>query len=437
MQPVFVDLETTGLDPRNDRITEIGIIRNGEEWSTLVNPGKKKVSKVKLASIGVESLASSPTFQDIAEEVFSRLQGDTLVAHNGHFDLRFLQAEFERAGIEFNPDMVCSVAVSRALYPTAQGHDLDDLITRHVLPREQRHRALPDARALQRFWAVASAEHGGERMEGELRRLLTGPMLPEHLDSRLVAKLPDKPGIYLLRDANGDALAVGKAPNIRSKVMAYLRRDRISNKALSISHRIADIDWRESSGPLGAHFHLRSLQAISSKEKNERLYSWKLLPDQQPCIVLREINHQPLESDLYGLYPTERKAHNALQALASQLGLTESWLHVTGSSGAACMDIEALAKLTAALSPLKLPPWDFGGPVGIREKNELHIISDWRYLGSARTESEAHAILENRLPGIDGKLLPFIVKLLRRLPQKKLFRFEQDLFSRRPAASLY
>lgn len=439
MQPVFVDLETTGLDPRRDRITEIGIICGDEEWSTLVNPGKKRISKAKLASIGVESLAGSPAFQDIADEVLARLQrGGTLVAHNAHFDLRFLQAEFERAGIEFNPDMGCSVALSRALYPTSQGHDLDDLITRHVLPIEQRHRALPDARAVRRFWDAATAEHGAERLELEFKRLITGPMLPEHLDPRLVAKLPDKPGIYLLRTRDGETLAIGKAANIRAKVMAYLRRDRISSRALSISHRIADIDWRETSGPVGAHFHLRTLQNIGDKARTgERLYSWKLVPCQQPCIVLREINTQPLEPDLYGLYPTERKAHNVLQALASQLGITEAWLHVPEDCGAACMDIDALAKLTAAMSPLKLPSWDFAGPVGIREKNELHIVSDWRYLGSARTESEAHTILENGLPEMDGKLLPFIAKLLRRLPQKKLFRFEQDLFARRPAASLY
>jgi DNA polymerase-3 subunit epsilon len=88
----FVDLETTGTTALGDRITEIGIVRvaDGEfldEWSTLVNPERSIPEDIRvLTGITNEMVRDAPTFADLRREVFERLEGHVLVAHNARFD---------------------------------------------------------------------------------------------------------------------------------------------------------------------------------------------------------------------------------------------------------------------------------------------------------------------------------------------------------------
>src|SRR5436190_24307517 len=108
----FVDLETTGVDPSCGRIAEIGIVTvdadRVEEWCSFVDadPG-----------------AASPCFRELAPEIQRRLAGRLFVAHNARFDHSFLQDEFRRLGIEFRPPAVCTLALSRRLYPGAGHHN--------------------------------------------------------------------------------------------------------------------------------------------------------------------------------------------------------------------------------------------------------------------------------------------------------------------------
>ena len=100
----------------------------------------------KVHGIMAEDVEDAPTFQDIFEEIRSRLEGQVVFAHNARFDYAFLKAEFARLGIEFRPQMLCTVKLSRRLYPQAPNHQLGTLVDFHRLPRTgQAHRALADA----------------------------------------------------------------------------------------------------------------------------------------------------------------------------------------------------------------------------------------------------------------------------------------------------
>jgi len=147
----FVDLETSGLSPSTGRITEIGVITVDDseviEWTTLINPGTRISERSRsFNGIADEVVAAAPQFKDIAGDLSKRLAGRLFIAHNARFDFGFLRAEFQRVGIEFQPQVLCSVMVSRKLYSQFAGHDLDTLMLRHELKAEIRHRALPDAR---------------------------------------------------------------------------------------------------------------------------------------------------------------------------------------------------------------------------------------------------------------------------------------------------
>jgi DNA polymerase-3 subunit epsilon len=100
----------------------------------------------------------APTFAEIADEAFDRLRGKVVIAHNASFDYKFLCAEFERAGHRYASETLCTVELSRRLYPREASHSLDAILDRFGIELQSRHRALDDAKALLRFLAVVKRD---------------------------------------------------------------------------------------------------------------------------------------------------------------------------------------------------------------------------------------------------------------------------------------
>jgi DNA polymerase-3 subunit epsilon len=159
---IFLDLETTGASAALDRVTEVGLVEvdNGRvlgEWSTLVNPGMSIPPMIQsLTGITDEMVACAPSFADISHDLLRRIDGKLLVAHNARFDYGFLRSEFQRVDILYISRVLCTVKLSRRLFPHHQRHNLDTLITRHGITCDARHRALGDARAL---WQLTQCWH--------------------------------------------------------------------------------------------------------------------------------------------------------------------------------------------------------------------------------------------------------------------------------------
>ncbi len=152
----FVDLETTGGSAQHDRITEIAIIRvEGESvtrYQSLINP-QQHISPFIESITGISNamVDDAPEFAEVADEVWAWLQDCVFVAHNVRFDYGFLKQTFERVGKDFQPEQLCTVKLSRRLYPEHKHHGLDQLIDRHGLRMSQRHRAMADADAIYQF----------------------------------------------------------------------------------------------------------------------------------------------------------------------------------------------------------------------------------------------------------------------------------------------
>lgn len=79
-----------------------------------------------------------------------------------------------------------------------------------------------------------------------------------------------------------------------------------------------------------------------------------------------------------------------------------------------------LMRLFSALEPLRLPIWPHRGPVGIRERSDLHVVDHWQFLGTAQNESELYALLENHRHGFDGRLHRLLNRTLARWPRSKI-----------------
>ena len=136
-----IDFETTGLSPAmGDRATEVAIVlvENGsvvDRFQSLMNAGLHIPAFItSLTGISNAMVATAPDAATVMLNA-SRFVGNVpMVAHNASFDCKFWQAELARAGAAAAQPFVCTMLVSRRLYPQASSHKLGLLVDYHRLP---------------------------------------------------------------------------------------------------------------------------------------------------------------------------------------------------------------------------------------------------------------------------------------------------------------
>ena len=448
----FVDIETNGGPAQRESITEIGIVQVDEdgvrEWSTLVHPESRIPDYIqRLTGIDNDMVADAPRFAEIADEVFDRLDGRLFIAHNARFDHGHLRAAFRRAGLDIRPQVLCTVKLSRRLFPEHRHHGLDHLITRHSLVVRDRHRALGDAALLWQFWQKVHARFGSSHIEQQVRELVGHPSLPPHLDAEQLADLPDAPGVYLFygeRDGQTSLpLYVGKSTRLRSRVLSHFAADHQSDRELSLSQQVRRIDWIETAGEFGALLKeaelVKQLQPTHNRllRRNRDLCTWRLATDIVGDWRLELLHAADLDfglsEDLFGLFRSRREATNRLRALARDHALCPPLLGLEKRTpGARCFDFQLKRcrgacnggespaahglRLIEALHGLRLESWRWTGPIGLREGTTLHVVDGWRYLGSACNEGELAEVLDRGRPAFDMDIYKILVKAVKHLP---------------------
>jgi DNA polymerase III epsilon subunit family exonuclease len=152
---VVFDLETTGAKTPPCRITEIGAykIQNGEiagEYQTLVNPETPIPPFITgLTGISDVMVKDAPKFSEISPGFMEFIGDAVLIAHNAHFDMRFLNHEIGRVHPDYrvgNP-YLCTVQLSRKLLPEIPNHRLNTVAEYYSVKLENHHRATDDAYA--------------------------------------------------------------------------------------------------------------------------------------------------------------------------------------------------------------------------------------------------------------------------------------------------
>ena len=152
---VVFDLETTGAKCPPCRITEIGAYRisRGEivaEFQTLVNPESIIPPFItQLTGISNQMVRNAPKFAEIASDFLGFIGDAVLVAHNAHFDMRFLNHEIGRIyeGYRVANSHLCTVQLSRKLLPNIENHRLHTVAEHYSIYIANRHRAADDAHA--------------------------------------------------------------------------------------------------------------------------------------------------------------------------------------------------------------------------------------------------------------------------------------------------
>jgi len=254
---VFVDLETTGGSVGTHRITEIGVVEVGPEgastWTSLIDPGQPIPPFIQqLTGITDAMVRGAPTFESIAAELFARLDGKLFIAHNANFDRGFLRSEFQRVGFAFNPDMLCTVRLSRALFPAEKRHGLDALVERHALVPSDRHRALADADLIWQFWQRLHGLVPVDVLRGQIDKTMRRFRVAGDITEDLLDTAPAGCGVYAFYGEDDAPLFVGRSVRVRQRLRAHLTGEKRSSKELRLAQQVRRVEWRATGGEIGA-----------------------------------------------------------------------------------------------------------------------------------------------------------------------------------------
>ena len=332
---VVVDLETTGMSPGNDAITEIGALRmkGGEllgRLETFVNPGVPLPPMITvLTGITESMLLPAPRIAEVLPSFLEFAHDAVIVGHNIRFDCSFLDAALLANGYpRLAHRRVDTMALARRLIRDDVPNLRLGTLARHFRTTvEPVHRAYADAAATAEVLHALLERAAAFGVLG-LDDLLALPKMRAHPSAAklaLTTKLPRAPGVYLFRDRGGRVLYVGKATNLRSRVRSYFStEDR--RKVPQLLRETVSIEHRVCRGPFEAAIReLRLIQRLEPRFNREsklwRRYSYlKLTAERFPRLMVTRVARADGATYL-GPFRSTAAAHRAREAIVDAVPL--------------------------------------------------------------------------------------------------------------------
>lgn len=237
------DVETTGLSPVHNRITEIAIIKvqNGEiidKFNTLINPQQHIPRHItELTGISDHDVFKKPTFEQVSDKIMSFFSGEDetkiFTGHNVGFDYKFLMHSFMRSGQKFQLRTLCTCKLARRLLKRLRSKSLLNVASYFNISFRRQHRAYDDALAsakiLINFLTSLTEDYEFEDVD-EILKFQNCRIYNNENKSPVLKRLklslkdfPKQPGVYFMRAADGEILYIGKAKNLRERLSSYFR----------------------------------------------------------------------------------------------------------------------------------------------------------------------------------------------------------------------
>ena len=249
----IIDLETTGHMAGN-RITEIALfIHDGEkvveEYQTLVNPECRIPAFIeRLTGINDEMVKDAPRFYEVAEVVHRMTETCVFVAHNVGFDYGTLRKEYAELGFDYKRKRLCTVRLARKAFPGHPKYSLGNICQTLGINIEARHRAYGDAKATVTLFEKILEVDEGRIVPEALHHKSKEGTLPPALELKEVERLPQRPGIYYFKDEQGKVIYVGKAIDIKSRVLSHFYTKEGKDKAMHA--QVAHVDHMDCGSEL-------------------------------------------------------------------------------------------------------------------------------------------------------------------------------------------
>lgn len=254
----IIDLETTGGNPNAERIIEIGIVlHDGKhkigEYTTLINP-EKDISAFISTFTGITNnmVKNAPKFIEVADTILELLDGKIIVAHNARFDYNFIKSEFRRINIPFVNKNICTVQLSRKIFPQYKSHSLGNICRDLGIAIDNRHRAFGDASAtallLEKLIQHDTNGIINEFLEDDIKKIV----LPENLSYQAIEQLPEEIGVVYLHNKNGDVIYLDKSKNLREYIIAFFAKKPTEKIKQNLHNEIVDISFELTGNELVA-----------------------------------------------------------------------------------------------------------------------------------------------------------------------------------------
>ncbi len=254
----IVDIETTGGYASANGITEIAVyIHDGEKitqhFETLINPNQAIPRYIKaLTGIDDAMVANAPQFDQVAEVLHELLNDKIFVAHNVNFDYSFVKHHLKAAGFELTAKKLCTVRLSRKVFPGLPSYSLGNLCRTLKLSINNRHRADGDAKATVKLLEHCIANNGDLHILQMLKKSSAEQWLPMQLTKKDILQLPSGPGVYYFLDAKDKIVYVGKAINIRKRVSSHFTHNDADRKRQNFLRTICKVKFKECATELEA-----------------------------------------------------------------------------------------------------------------------------------------------------------------------------------------
>ncbi|MFN8258833.1 MAG: exonuclease domain-containing protein [Bacteroidales bacterium] len=244
----IIDIETTGLSPDTEKITEIAIyVHDGnrvvDEFTSLLNPERPIPYFItRMTGITNEMVENAPRFYEIARKIIELTENRIFVAHNVEFDYGFVKSEFASLGYEFKRNRLCTVKLSKKIFPGLPSYSLGKITGHFGISISDRHRAAGDAFATVKLFEHLLKEDAKSKPLIEEMAYHSVKNLNPYFNKSILDNLPEKTGVYYFYDEKKDLIYVGKSINIRSRVLQHLNNN-TTRKAIEMKEKITDISF--------------------------------------------------------------------------------------------------------------------------------------------------------------------------------------------------
>jgi len=274
----IIDIETTGLSPKSEKITEIAIfVHDGEkvvdEFTTLLNPEADIPYRiVQLTGINNKMVKDSPKFYEVARRIIEMTDDTIFVGHNVHFDYNFIRKEFREFGYDYQRKKICTARLSRKLLPGRRSYSLGKLCAELGIQNPHRHRAFGDASATVKLFEILL------RVEKNIQDI-SMRNLNTNLNPEVIRKLPREAGVYYFYDDKEELIYVGKSKSIHDRILSHLSNNS-SKRAIEMRNRITDVGYELTGNELVALLlesdEIKAHTPHYNRAQRRKTYQWGL-----------------------------------------------------------------------------------------------------------------------------------------------------------------